>query len=136
MTKICTRCKEELSVERFSKKSSGKDGLQPICKNCVNEYHTKHYKKNRQKYSKSAKASRDRYWLWYQEIKSNLKCKTCGESHPACLHFHHKDSSSKSGNISDMVRRMLSKKTILDEIAKCEVLCANCHAKLHFPLVA
>ena len=33
--------------------------------------------------------------------------------------------------ISDAVRLAWSKKRILAEAAKCEVLCANCHAKHH-----
>jgi len=34
--------------------------------------------------------------------------------------------------VSYMVRQKLSRQRILDEIAKCDILCANCHRKLHY----
>lgn len=66
---------------------------------------------------------------WFQAYKSTLKCMRCSESDPACLDFHHIDPKTKEYMISGMV--CASKKRILEEIAKCEVLCANCHRKLH-----
>jgi hypothetical protein len=54
----------------------------------------------------------------------------CGESDPAALDFHHKDPEQKYLHVG----RMLSVggwswKTIKKEIAKCVVVCANCHRK-------
>lgn len=34
-TKICSKCRKELPVTEFHKKTSSKDGLQYICKSCV-----------------------------------------------------------------------------------------------------
>lgn len=67
---------------------------------------------------------------WYGELKSKLVC-PCGESHPACIQFHHVDATTKEASVSDAIRRRWSKARILREIQKCEVLCANCHIKLH-----
>lgn len=83
-----------------------------------------------------AQAKRSRYKLkgprrvWLQEIKSNLKCNTCGESRFYCLSFHHREPGEKDFNISEMY--LYSKKRILEEIAKCDVLCHNCHAEVHW----
>ncbi len=68
---------------------------------------------------------------WFAEMKETLSCRRCGESHPACLQFHHTDPTQKEIMLSVAVRRAWSKKRILAEAAKCEVLCANCHAKHH-----
>jgi len=68
---------------------------------------------------------------WYVELKSQLVCRRCGESHPACLEFHHQEPATKERSVADAVRRGWSRARILDELHKCEVLCANCHAKHH-----
>ena len=43
------------------------------------------------------------------------------------LDFDHIDPKTKAFNVSDCVRRGMSRKTVLAEIQKCQVLCANCH---------
>lgn len=69
---------------------------------------------------------------WFQdEIVAKSKCK-CGESHPACIDFHHKDPLEKDNKLSNLVHNLRSKERILAEVAKCEVLCSNCHRKEHY----
>ena len=58
-------------------------------------------------------------------------CVDCGETHPACLDFHHRDPKQKSFSIGKEGVKF-SKERILAEIAKCDVLCANCHRKRHW----
>ena len=73
-------------------------------------------------------------WNWFINIKSNMKCELCPEKHIGCLDFHHRDPSIKKGCIADMARRGFGKNTILEEIEKCDILCANCHRKKHYEL--
>jgi hypothetical protein len=70
-------------------------------------------------------------------IKTANGCESCGYNTDArALQFDHVDPSTKyrtaSGrlvNVADMVKgARYSVRTILAEIAKCRVLCANCHA--------
>jgi len=68
---------------------------------------------------------------WFREYKSKLKCQKCLENHPATLEFHHKSQKQKEKAIGYMVNDGVSITKILAEIEKCEVLCANCHRKLH-----
>src|SRR5688572_13154960 len=56
----------------------------------------------------------------------------CGESHIACLVFHHPDPKLKCFDIGRADSRMWSLKRLLEEMTKCQVLCANCHLKLHW----
>jgi hypothetical protein len=57
-------------------------------------------------------------------------CVKCGETDPACLDFHHRNGKAdKLGDIATI--RRFGKERILAEIAKCDVLCTNCHRKLH-----
>jgi hypothetical protein len=62
---------------------------------------------------------------WYAELKAQLVCARCGESHPACLQFHHDDPATKEFSIAEAMRRAFSRKRMLAEIAKCTVFCAN-----------
>jgi len=69
---------------------------------------------------------------WFRTYKSELFCMKCGEDHPSCLQFHHRDREEKSFTISNAVLRGTGVKTLIKEIKKCDVLCVNCHAKLHW----
>ena len=64
-------------------------------------------------------------------MKTKL-CTKCNENHPACLDFHHRDSSEKEYTIAYLTGNTGSIKRIIQEIEKCDVLCANCHRKLHY----
>lgn len=68
---------------------------------------------------------------WFNSYKESLKCSECKENHPAILDFHH-TSSKKEFGISKMVGEGYSIDRIKKELEKCDVLCANCHRKVHF----
>jgi transcription elongation factor Elf1 len=88
--------------------------------------------KSRARASIRRKKNRKLIRQFVREYKESHPCKQCGESHVACLDFHHLDEDKKTENIADMVHRDWSLKTIKAEIEKCEILCRNCHAKKHF----
>ena len=69
---------------------------------------------------------------WWTELKSSKRCERCGEADPDCLQFHHLDPTTKEVTVSRAVAGAWSRERILAEVAKCEVLCANCHLKLHW----
>jgi hypothetical protein len=69
---------------------------------------------------------------FYTQLKANLECTQCGESHPATLQFHHREPQKKEFVLSAAVRQGYSIERIKREITKCTVLCANCHAKRHY----
>jgi hypothetical protein len=57
------------------------------------------------------------------------KCTDCGESDPIVLDFDHKIPNKKFKTISRMLSGHYSWNSILDEIKKCDVRCANCHRR-------
>jgi hypothetical protein len=61
----------------------------------------------------------------HRQMKSDRGCGRCGNSDGRVLDFHHRNPGEKLFTISN--RRTLGEKTILAEIEKCDVLCANCH---------
>ena len=70
--------------------------------------------------------------LWYNAYKKTLCCEFCGEIHPAIIDFHHKDKKKKEINLSTFVTKGWSIKRFLEEVKKCNILCSNCHRKLHY----
>ena len=69
---------------------------------------------------------------YIRQIKSQLCCADCDEQHPAALQFHHLNAEDKAFTIGDAVNRGFSLDRIKNEISKCTVLCANCHAIRHY----
>jgi transposase len=56
-------------------------------------------------------------------------CAICGfDKHPAALQFHHIDTGQKAFTIRDGDTRSLERLRV--EVAKCVLLCANCHAQV------
>ena len=76
------------------------------------------------------------------KIKMSAGCEICGyNKHPASLSFDHLDpknkyktKSGKKVNVADMVKGgRYAWETIQTEIAKCRVLCMNCHMEINHP---
>ncbi len=59
---------------------------------------------------------------------SENSCVDCGEKDPIVLQFDHV-SGIKIKNVSDMIGSAASWSSILLEIRKCDIVCANCHLK-------
>jgi hypothetical protein len=53
-------------------------------------------------------------------------CVDCGQTDPLVLQFDHRDGTTKIDAVGTMVNRA-NWSSLLAEIAKCDVRCANCH---------
>jgi hypothetical protein len=95
------------------------------------EYAHNHYHKNKGRYVESSKRSRQNRKEWYFNFMKDHSCVRCGVSNPILLDWHHLDPTQKDMNVSEMMNRR-SRKAVLDEIAKCVCLCANCHRLVHY----
>lgn len=58
------------------------------------------------------------------------KCELCNEKEIFKLCFHHKVTHEKEANISYLIYKRFSE--IESELKKCQLLCHNCHAELHY----
>lgn len=136
--KTCTKCEIELPLWCFGKRGTKKDGsdwLRSECKQCRSamdkNYNEKPEIADRKKKQTeefvilSKKRNRD-YVLNY--LKKN-PCVDCEESDPIVLQFDHVRGEKKR-NISQMVARHAKLEVIKEEIKKCDVRCANCHARV------
>lgn len=95
-------------------------------------YRRKHYHSNKAPYLQRAKRQRSARREWLRGLKEGKSCMYCGESFWACLDFHHRDESRKLFNIGHPSAKFLAKKKIVEEIAKCDLICHNCHRKIHY----
>lgn len=95
------------------------------------EHQRKWYLANKKKQVERTKEVKRQSRDLIRLAKQEGSCKLCGEDHPAVLDFHHRDPKSKSFEIcgSYSTRGRLQ---ILAEIEKCDLICANCHRKLHY----
>lgn len=66
------------------------------------------------------------YRLRAAEIAASIGCQDCGEVDPVVLEFDHRDD--KIMDVSTMIGSR-SWSVIQAEIAKCDVVCANCHRR-------
>jgi hypothetical protein len=93
-------------------------------------YKREHYAANRQRYIANAHKRKQAIALeraaLLVEFFRERPCVDCGESDPMVLEFDH--LGEKSFNIAKGLRTH-SWQAVLDEIAKCEVVCANCHRR-------
>lgn len=60
-------------------------------------------------------------------------CFFCGEKEKACLDFHHLNPMEKDFNVRQKLTMSIDR--LLAEAAKCIVVCANCHRKIHAGLL-
>lgn len=122
--KNCTKCKILKPLTDFSKSGSRQ---QAWCKTCSNIHNRARYRSdsNRRSLIKSLNnTNRDKNQLYvFQYLQAN-PC-SCGQTNILTLQFDH--LSDKKFNISQKIARC-SLETLQQEIAKCQVLCANCHS--------
>ncbi len=108
--KVCSKCKiEKLTSEFYFIKKYGDYAAE--CKLCRNA-------KQRELHNRK-RASLD--------ALKNGPCTDCGISYPPwIMHWDHLPGFEKKRCIGNIYSH--SEETILAEIAKCELVCANCHA--------
>ena len=87
-------------------------------------------RKCRDCYRETKRALVNRHYKWLSDYKRNVGCTRCGIRDPRVLDFHHRDKKDKMFCIGGL-RREVGFQKLLDEIKKCEVVCANCHRILH-----
>jgi hypothetical protein len=132
-SKSCGDCKRVLSLIDFAYKYPRRGILQSYCKECQKRRSREHYLLNAAVYKvriarnnqKVRTANRNKL----HEYLSAQQCSGCGIRDLATLEFDHRDPALKLSDVSNMVQKGLSWATILSEIDKCDVVCANCHRR-------
>jgi hypothetical protein len=103
------------------------------CRACCRLASRQHYSNNKSAYLERNRRNnplqRETNRIFVTQFLCEHPCVNCGESNPVVLEFNHLDPATKTANICDMIHFRVSPSRIFLEIAKCEVLCANCHQR-------
>jgi hypothetical protein len=128
--KKCYRCGELKPVNEFAWRRNRKDQRDTFCRPCRSAYGREHYEANRERYIDQAAASKRKLRLvrtkYLIEFFETHPCIDCGETDPVVLEFDHLRDKTFAIGPQLSTKRWQS---ILDEIEKCEVVCANCHRR-------
>lgn len=142
-TKICCKCHRELTINSFPLKPPSRISSNPPLPTF--RYYGRCYECRRDKsreraikhpYSMILPSNRDIRLAKRRERSNELRvflnllkqrpCSDCGQKHPYyMMHFDHRNSRTKLRNacvVGD------SWGDVLTELAKCDVVCANCHS--------
>ena len=144
-SKVCTLCKQDKLLSEYWSQAAGKWGVFSRCKACQSARYKNYYSKN-------ATALRTRSVIHYRHRKNakernaqqNKKtqsefeaflapykekgCVDCGRRFPDCaLDFDHREAQDKEVNVSRLKGTRNWKQLVIDEVAKCDLVCANCH---------
>ena len=125
----CSRCRDTKPVVEFAPKGS-RGGRDSYRRSCRREYGREHYVANKKRYIAQTRIRNDRRFrervLFLLDYFKSHPCRDCGETDPVVLEFDH--LRDKEFEIASGIHyRAWS--AVLAEIAKCDVVCANCHRR-------
>ena len=130
--RLCAKCHIEKPLSNYAYKNKSKGWLLSYCMECNRMYQRWHY----QKYHDDYRVKRsDRRKKVRKENRQKLleyfclhPCIDCGEKDYQVLEFDHV-RGEKRDNVATMFSGAMAWETMLIEISKCEVRCANCHKR-------
>ena len=134
--KVCTICRSQRENAEFNRKSASPDGLQNVCRDCNRAQARDYYARNREAHVRTImqrKTAQRRAAI--DAVAEHLlthACVDCGEADVRVLDFDHRVGAGKAADVMRLVQHGYSLARITAEIAKCDVRCRNCHAKVTY----
>lgn len=127
--RICRVCGQIKSVAQFPFRSLSQQTRQWICLECQRSYSKEWYGRNRAAHiANVGRNNTDRRRKHRERVRAfRIACVDCGITNPLLLDFDH--LRDKQAEISQLVHAGMPWAVIQAEIEKCEIRCANCHAR-------
>jgi len=129
-TPQCYRCGEFKPAEESAWRRKERNQRDSFCRACRSAYGKEHYAANRQQYVDRARVQKKKLALertiYLIAFFKTHPCVECGEGDPVVLEFDHLHDK-----LFDIGHALSSRswKSILSEMQKCDVVCANCHRR-------
>jgi len=124
--RVCTKCGHRRLIKFFNKKGTGRTAR---CKHCLGEDNRTAYltsRKRRKQVIDAVARRRTKLYAFIRSLKDDKRCVDCNRPYPYyVLDFDHLED--KQFGISQIAKRGWSEQRILDEVKKCDLVCANCH---------
>jgi hypothetical protein len=99
-------------------------------------YNVSYYRRNRQNEIDRV-VTRQRATLEFLRQLRRVPCKDCGGTFlPHQMDFDHREPERKSFNVTSSRAMLMRRERLVEEIAKCDIICANCHAVRTYSLQA
>ena len=136
-TKTCKECGRAKPMEAFPKNKGMRDGHINTCKVC-NATYLRGYHRRRMEEDPEGRRAAQRVVSQRRSMSNRRQiilakdrpCVDCGIKYPSyVMDLHHRDTATKVKAVSQLVQR--TSNYVAAEIAKCDVLCANCHRVRH-----
>jgi hypothetical protein len=122
--KRCGKCRDEKPFSEFHR---GKGGYQHWCKACRRIYDREYHRRTRPLRLEQKKRWHASFRARYQDLKRG-PCADCGRAFPpVVMTFDHRPGTTKLAEVAKLAQRR-NRRLLMDEIAKCDLVCANCHA--------
>lgn len=126
LMKQCGVCKQDKALDEFHRRGNSH---QYMCKACRRRLDASLYRANKPRRKGQYKKLRADRAAWNVAYKSGKSCTDCGGIyHHAAMHWDHLPGHEKLADVSELVSYGYSINIIQNEILKCELVCANCHA--------
>ena len=133
MEKICLKCGIKKDISEFHKNKSKSDGYQNWCKSCKGQLSKDRYITQHNKIRKQLDDRKQFMKDFIKRVKRLSSCSICGIKGEWLLVFHHM-SNNKEFDLGRAAGSASSLKRIKNEMRKCKIVCANCHATIHHNL--
>lgn len=111
--KTCSKCRETKAHSEFNKAVSKKDGMQVYCRTCQTQSGREQIVK-KQEYAK--------------KLLQRSGCVDCGFDDWRILEFDHRPGTIRIKCVGTLICTLGTIQKLKDEIAKCDIVCPNCHA--------
>lgn len=125
----CPRCGADKPLAAFGTRS-GSVRLTAWCSPCKKSYDRDWYQRNKQRHGAAVSRLNARIRARNRQLLERAKdvpCADCGERYPPFVMDFDHVRGEKRANVSQLAGTGASEAAILAEIAKCDVVCANCH---------
>lgn len=128
--RTCSKCKKFLSIDEFNFRYREKGIRLTYCRECGKLLTRNHYKNNKKQYLKRNARSLAKCQEFVRNLKSR-PCQDCGIQYPYyVMDFDHREGEVKEIQLNQFFRYSIKK--LSEEIAKCDVVCSNCHRERTF----